>query len=90
VAAAAEPRISIQVIPFISGAHLGMDSRFTILSTSEEQTVELVHVEGISGYQNLERPKDLGRFEQAWGELSATALPPEDSIRMIAKIASTH
>jgi transcriptional regulator with XRE-family HTH domain len=87
MAAAARPRISIQIIPFSSGAHPGMDSRFTILSTSEEHTAELVHVEGLSGYRNLERPKDLGRFEQAWRDLSAKALPPNESVRMIATIA---
>ena len=89
VQAAARQRMSIQVIPFSSGAHLGMDSRFTILSTSEEHTPELVHVEGLSGYRNLEGPKDLGRFDQAWRDLSAKALPPNESVRMIATIAGS-
>jgi transcriptional regulator with XRE-family HTH domain len=82
--AGSRPRIAIQILPFSAGAHPGMDSHFVIVSTSEGRTPELVHVEGLSGFRNFEHPKDLGRFDQVWRALSAVALPPAESLDVIA------
>jgi transcriptional regulator with XRE-family HTH domain len=82
--AADRPRVTIQVIPFSAGAHPGMDSRFAIVSTSEDHTPELVHVEGLSGFRNLEKPRDLGHYERAFRALTAVALTPAESRALIA------
>ncbi|QYN37314.1 helix-turn-helix transcriptional regulator [Pseudonocardia sp. DSM 110487] len=73
------PRVTIQVIPFQAGAHPGVDSRFVIVSTSEDHTPELVHVEGLSGFRNFEKPEDLGHYARAFRILSAVALTPSET-----------
>ncbi|OJY42406.1 helix-turn-helix transcriptional regulator [Pseudonocardia sp. 73-21] len=83
--ASRRPRTSIQVIPFEAGAHPGLDSRFVMLSTNDEHKAELVHVEGLSGFRNFEKPREIGHFDQAWQRLSALALSPPASVRMITE-----
>jgi hypothetical protein len=82
--AAERPRVTIQVIPFRAGAHTGLDSRFVIVSTSEDHTPELVHVEGLSGYRNFEKPQELGHYARAFRVLSAAALTPTETRELIA------
>jgi transcriptional regulator with XRE-family HTH domain len=82
--AADRPRVTIQVIPFRAGAHPGLDSRFVIVSTSEDHTPELVHVEGLSGYRNFEKPQELGHYARAFRVLSAAALTPTETRELVA------
>jgi transcriptional regulator with XRE-family HTH domain len=88
VAAADRPRVSVRVLPFSAGAHPGMDSRFTIVSTRSDHAAELVYVEGLSGYRNLFKDDDLARYAEAWQLLSALALPESESILLIRRISS--
>src|SRR5262249_44585812 len=48
--------VTVQVIPFSSGAHAGMDSVFTIL-TFADSVASVVYVEGLIGSIYLERPQ---------------------------------
>jgi transcriptional regulator with XRE-family HTH domain len=88
VAAADRPRVSVRVLPFSAGAHPGMDSRFTIVSTRSDHAAEMVYVEGLSGYRNLFKEDDLARYAEAWQLLSALALPESESIPLIRRISS--
>jgi transcriptional regulator with XRE-family HTH domain len=87
VVAADRPRVSVRVLPFSAGAHPGLDSRFTIVSTKGDHGAEMVHVEGLSGFQNLFKDEDLARHAEAWQLLSALALPEGDSMVLIRRIA---
>jgi Domain of unknown function (DUF5753) len=88
--AARRPRVSLQVIPFSVGAHPGLDSRFVMLQVGDEQTPELIHVEGLTGVMAYDRPADFAHFVYAWNELSSIALPPTESLQMINRIANSH
>jgi transcriptional regulator with XRE-family HTH domain len=87
VAAAGRTRTSVRILPFSAGAHPGMDSRFTMVSTRSDHGPELVHVEGLSGARNLFGDKDLAKYAEAWQALAALALPDEDSTNLIGRIA---
>jgi transcriptional regulator with XRE-family HTH domain len=81
--AAGRPRVTLQFIPFRAGAHPGVDSRFVVVSTSEDHTPQLVHVEGLSGFRNFDRAHDLGHYARAFRALSAIALTPSESRRLL-------
>ena len=81
------PRISLRVIPFTAGAHPGLDNQFFMLHVGDEQKLELVHVDGIGGSVNFDKPSELGRYVRAWNELTSIALPPLDSAALIARAA---
>jgi transcriptional regulator with XRE-family HTH domain len=82
------PRVSIRIIPLSAGAHPGLDNQFFMLHVAEEQKLELVHVDGIHGSVNFEKPNELGRYVRAWNELTSIALTPSDSADRIGRIST--
>jgi transcriptional regulator with XRE-family HTH domain len=89
VTATDRARISVRIVPFSAGAHPGMDSRFTMISTRSHHGPELVNVEGLSGARNLVKAEDLARYTEAWQTLTGLALPDEDSKLLIGHVART-
>jgi transcriptional regulator with XRE-family HTH domain len=80
------PNVTLQVIPFVAGAHPGMNSTFTLLHF-HEAAPDVVYIEGLVGNLYLERPKDLARYIKAWNSLSAKALSPSDSTAYLSMVA---
>jgi transcriptional regulator with XRE-family HTH domain len=71
--------VSVQVLPFNSGAHPAMAGPFQILTFFDPGDLGVVHVEGAMTAITLERPEELRRYDEIWGSLQARALSPEDS-----------
>ena len=54
--------IKIQVIPYGAGAHPAMDSTFNILEFAPP-VPKVVYVEGLVGYNYLDRTADIDRYQ---------------------------
>ncbi len=78
--------VAIQVIPYESGAHPGMDSSFVLLEFSDPPLPGLVYVEGLVGQLYLERENDLERYREALTHMRALALDPESSAQLMDKV----
>jgi transcriptional regulator with XRE-family HTH domain len=83
------PNVTIQVIPFAAGAHAALESTFNILDF-EDPAPSLVYVEGLVGFMYLERPQDLARYRGVFGQLSAKALTPKESIKLITSTGAAY
>jgi transcriptional regulator with XRE-family HTH domain len=81
--------VTIQVIPYIAGAHPAMDSTFTILDFTGP-VPSVVYVEGLVGRIYVDRPQDVARYVQVFDRLKALALSPRDSTKLIAKVAANY
>jgi transcriptional regulator with XRE-family HTH domain len=81
--------VTIQVIPYIAGAHPAMDSTFTILDFTD-RVHSVVYVEGLVGWIYLERPQDIARYEQVFDRLQVSALSPRESVELIAKVVANY
>jgi transcriptional regulator with XRE-family HTH domain len=79
--------VTVQVIPFSSGAHPAMDSTFTILGFAES-VASVVYVEGLVGWIYIERPPDVARYEQIFDKLQGSALGPQESVELITRISA--
>jgi Domain of unknown function (DUF5753) len=79
---ATSPRIVLQVLPYIAGAHAGLDGPLTILSFAEGP--DAVYIEGIGSGQLMTRPEDVERCHLIYNLVRAAALSPEASVAMIA------
>lgn len=77
--------ISLQVIPFSTGAHPGLDSKFIYLHLSEA-VPDVVYVESLVGSLYLDTPGDLQRYRQAFDKLREVALSPDQSLEKVAEI----
>jgi transcriptional regulator with XRE-family HTH domain len=77
------PHVTLQVIPFVKGAHPGMPGSFVIMDFPDAADSDLVYIDSMAGDLFLEREPDVGRFTIIFEHLQAMALHPEDSVQMI-------
>jgi hypothetical protein len=79
--------VTVQVLPFNSGAHPAMTGPFQIMTFFDPGDLGVVHVESAMSALTLERPEELRRYDEVWGSLQARALSPEDSRVMMRSYA---
>ena len=89
VEATAMPNVTIQVIPYASGAHPALDSVFTILEFLQPAP-DVIYVEGLVGYIYLEQLRDIKRYKEVFERLSAIALTPRKSAELLRKTIKQH
>jgi hypothetical protein len=80
------PNVTVQVLPFASGAHAGMDGEFTILRYPEPTDPDVVYLENSGSDLYIERSDVTRRYNHTFERLQGEALPPADSIRMLGEV----
>jgi hypothetical protein len=80
--------VNVQVLPFSAGAHPAMDGAFSILGFPEATDPDVVYLENQAGSLYLEEELEIDRYARMFSHLIAKALDPEESRRMIARIAT--
>jgi transcriptional regulator with XRE-family HTH domain len=79
--AAADPRITVQVLPFDQGGHEAMGGSLTVLTLPDG--TEVAYTEGADYGQLVEEPTDVSHYSVIYDRLRAVALPPLMSLDMI-------
>ncbi|MEV7005901.1 helix-turn-helix transcriptional regulator [Streptosporangium sp. NPDC051022] len=79
------PHVTIQVIPFTIGAHMGFDTAFNLLEFSDPTIGDTVYLDTLMGSFYLEKAKELERFRETLNHLRAVALSPQESAVHIAR-----
>jgi transcriptional regulator with XRE-family HTH domain len=87
LAEAARPGVTLQVLPFSSGAHAGHGGPFSILEFPEQSDTEVAYVESVAGFIYLERAKEVRVRIEAFDRLRAAALSPAASTDLITRVA---
>lgn len=87
LAAAGQPGITLQVQPFDSGTHAGLDGGFTIIEFPEQADADVAYVECPVGSLYLEKDRDVRTRAQIFDRLTASALSPGASLDLISKAA---
>lgn len=85
--AAERPNVTIRVLPYDSGAHAGLDGRFTILSYPDPVDPDIAYVEGTMGDVYLESAQETEQHRVRFNRITAAALSPEDSAHLLAAAA---
>lgn len=83
---AARPGITLQILPFASGAHAGHGGPFSILEFPERSDSEVAYVESGAGIIYLEKDKDVRARAGAFDRLRAAALSPSASADLISQV----
>ncbi|MBD0710775.1 MULTISPECIES: helix-turn-helix domain-containing protein [unclassified Streptomyces] len=83
----AEPHITLQVLPFTCGAHVGMTGGFTHMDFPDADDPELVYVETPAGDAFLEAEEEIRHFKSMFENLQAVALGPDDSAELLRLLA---
>ncbi|QKV97814.1 helix-turn-helix domain-containing protein [Streptomyces sp. NA02950] len=79
--AAAEPHITVQVLPFDQGGHGAMGGSLTVLTLPDDD--EVAYEEAADFGQLVEEPADVKRYAVTYDRLRAASLPPLMSLDMI-------
>jgi transcriptional regulator with XRE-family HTH domain len=81
------PHVNVQVLPFGAGVHPAMEGAFSILGFPEAADPDVVYLENQAGSLYLEEEAEIDRYARMFSHLIAKALDPEESRRLIARIA---
>ena len=82
------PQITIQVLPFASGAHpAGASGPLSILRFADAPSLGVVHLPGPSGGILLDSPA-VASHAQAFTLLSASALDPAATAQLLRNLAA--
>lgn len=85
-----QPNVTIQIVPFSIGVHRGMKGSFTIFELSEAQDDYALQLEEPYVDRLIQEASDETReYVSIFRELEKIALPAEESMALIARIAAT-
>lgn len=84
------PHVRVAVQPFSGGAHPSIGSAFTLLRFADADLAGMncVYLENAQGALYQERPGDVERYGVIFEELSRSALSADDSLELVARLAS--
>jgi hypothetical protein len=75
--------ITLQVIPFYSGAHVAVGGPFTILRFSEPDLPDIVYLEQLTSALYLDKEQDVQHYLMVMDRLCVQAKPPAETIRFL-------
>jgi transcriptional regulator with XRE-family HTH domain len=84
--AAALPNLTVQVLPYSSGAHPAQDGEFTIFTYRESLDPDVVYIETAVGEAYIENPDQTAHYNWVFEELLKAALDPVMSIQQLTDI----
>lgn len=79
--------ITVHVLPFAAGGHVGMDGKFNILTFPDSDDPGVIYLEQAGSGRTFEDPEDVATYHRRFDALLAKALPTEKSVAFIAAIA---
>ncbi|KFG03406.1 MULTISPECIES: helix-turn-helix domain-containing protein [Streptomyces] len=80
------PHITVQVLPFTTGAHAAAVGSFLILA-GQTPDLDVVYVDLIGGGLFMEKPQELERYRLAFQYLKAQALDLQSSAQLIHRMS---
>jgi transcriptional regulator with XRE-family HTH domain len=84
-------KVTVQVVPFETGAHAAQDSNFIFFEFEESAGLSpVIFVEGLTGNHYLEKPAEIVRYREAIDNLRDAALSPRHSIRRVAEMQEIY
>jgi Domain of unknown function (DUF5753)/Helix-turn-helix domain len=78
------PNITLQVIPFYSGAHAAVGGPFTILRFSDPDLPDLVYLEQLTSALYLDKSEDVQHYLVVMDRLCVQAKSPSETIRFLS------
>lgn len=82
------PNVTLQVLPFASGAHRGVSGAFKILDVAPPGDLRVVTVDSLTEISYRESDEEIRSYTTAFDRLRAAALPESDSRVLIERLLS--
>ncbi len=78
--------VTIQVVPFGRGGHAAAGGSFTVLRFGEPEVPDVVYIEQLTSALYLDKREDVDHYLEVMNNLSAEALTPARTARLLAEI----
>ncbi|MGH3598741.1 MAG: DUF5753 domain-containing protein, partial [Pseudonocardiaceae bacterium] len=77
------PNVTLQVMPFYSGAHAAVGGPFSILRFSEPDLPDIVYLEQLTSALYLDKTEDVQHYLMVMNRLCVQAKSPAETIRFL-------
>ncbi|MEU2548579.1 helix-turn-helix transcriptional regulator [Streptomyces roseolus] len=84
------PHVTVQVLPFDTGAHPGISGQYSILEFPDASDSSVVYIEGVTSDLYLEKGPDVAKYSYMYEHLRAQALGVEQTREFVAGIAKQY
>ena len=81
-----DPAVTLQVVPFRRGGRAAAGGSFTVLRFGEPDLPDVVYIEQLTSAFYLERRSNVDHYMEIMNRLSAEALTPYGTTRLIKEI----
>jgi transcriptional regulator with XRE-family HTH domain len=81
------PHVTLQLLPFASGAHAGLDGSFIIIRFPEPNDRDMIYFEHTDWEHYLDDPGAISLYLSLFDHIRAAALKPNDSLRVLSERA---
>jgi transcriptional regulator with XRE-family HTH domain len=83
---AAQPHVTLRVLPFANGAHPGMLGNFVLLEFSESDLDDLIYIETLQDITIRDDADLIARYSDRFEKLESLSLSTEDSLVYLDKV----
>jgi Domain of unknown function (DUF5753)/Helix-turn-helix domain len=86
VKAAAQPKITIQVLPFRAGGHAAAGGAFTLLRFPDQDLRDLVYMEQLTGALYIDQRDEVDTYAKVMERVCVEADPPDRSVETLHRL----
>lgn len=87
---AAQPNVTIQVMPFSFGGHSAESGAFTILRFPQEDLPDIVYLEQLTSALYLDKADEVEQYGRAMDRLCSQSQTPEQTLVLLHEIAQEY
>jgi len=87
IEAAAQPNVTVQVVPFQVGGHAAVGGAFSILRFAEQELPDVVYLEQLTSALYLDKLADIDQYALAMETLCIEAAQPDQTEKLLRQIA---
>ena len=80
------PNVTLQVLPFASGAHSAMVGSFTVLRFADRELPDVVYLEHLTSALYLNKPDEVDRYLHVLESVSVHAAPPDRTVELLDEL----
>jgi len=80
------PNVTLQILPFASGAHAAMGSAFSILRFADREIPDIVYLEHLTNAVYLDRRTEVEKYLDAMELLCVDSEPPAKTVELLERI----
>jgi hypothetical protein len=79
------PNMTLQVLPFGSGAHPGMVGSFSVLRFPDQELPDVVYLEHLTSALYLNKPDEVDQYLHVMETICVRAAPPDQTVELLER-----